>query len=404
MKNCNTNKRYFEAILTTSTQEASYIINDTELKLINSFEDDEYIGFEVFSNHRDAVCQSCGQIIYRIKDTRISYPTIGYINKKPVMLKLHRKLYYCIDCNRSTIDQIDGLESYAQKSSNFIRQIMDDIITENISYSNAARRYKISVSNVLYHFDRVTAPTINLSTIDKISIDEVKFIPQSGNYQCVIADADTGHVITILENRFGQNVQEYFQNHLSHIQMMTQDFWEPYKNAIKNFSHQVEIVVDRFHFVRFGMWAYNRTRVSIQKSQDLPLAKSWKLQNKSRHRLSKLSKRKVDAIINQNQHLKFAYKAKEYYLYISRLRNIEDFRFHLEKWRAYVWRHELNEFYFILKTLDNWSVEIENMVISPYTNGSAERINRTIKQAKNIAFGFKNLQRATKLIQLRLAS
>lgn len=37
-----------------------------------------------------------------------------------------------------------------------------------------------------------------------------------------------------------------------------------------------------------------------------------------------------------------------------------------------------------------------------YTNGAVERINRWVKQSKNIAFGFKNLERATKLMQYRV--
>ncbi|WP_397428564.1 transposase [Proteiniclasticum sp.] len=37
-----------------------------------------------------------------------------------------------------------------------------------------------------------------------------------------------------------------------------------------------------------------------------------------------------------------------------------------------------------------------------YSNGAIERTNRVIKQSKNIAFGFLNLPRATKLIQYRM--
>lgn len=36
------------------------------------------------------------------------------------------------------------------------------------------------------------------------------------------------------------------------------------------------------------------------------------------------------------------------------------------------------------------------------TNGVVERINRTIKQSKNIAYGYRNLERATKLVQYRV--
>lgn len=40
------------------------------------------------------------------------------------------------------------------------------------------------------------------------------------------------------------------------------------------------------------------------------------------------------------------------------------------------------------------------MIKGKYSNGSAERVNRDIKQAKNQAFGFSNLIRSKKLIIL----
>jgi transposase len=80
------------------------------------------------------------------------------------------------------------------------------------------------------------------------------------------------------------------------------------------------------------------------------------------------------------------------------------YEIHIQKWLKYIKAHQLTEFYFIETTLINWHTVIINMYNSTYSNGSIERINRTIKQAKNIAFGFKNLARATDLIKLRTSA
>jgi transposase len=62
------------------------------------------------------------------------------------------------------------------------------------------------------------------------------------------------------------------------------------------------------------------------------------------------------------------------------------------------------EFYFIEKILNNWNDEIINILDSPYFNASIKRINRTIKQAKNIALCFKNFEISIDLIKMKVTS
>ncbi|NLU54585.1 MAG: transposase, partial [Firmicutes bacterium] len=52
--------------------------------------------------------------------------------------------------------------------------------------------------------------------------------------------------------------------------------------------------------------------------------------------------------------------------------------------------------------LINWHEEILNMFDYPYSNGAMERINRSIKQIKNICYGVKSLPRTLKLMQYRV--
>jgi transposase len=80
---------------------------------------------------------------------------------------------------------------------------------------------------------------------------------------------------------------------------------------------------------------------------------------------------------------------------------MDQFNEAIEKWIAYIKKHELNQFYFIIKTIRNWHNEISNMITTGLSNGKAERINRDIKQAKNLAFGYRNLARSSKLMIMR---
>ena len=60
----------------------------------------------------------------------------------------------------------------------------------------------------------------------------------------------------------------------------------------------------------------------------------------------------------------------------------------LPKWKEFVIRYQLTEFYSIFTTFDKWWLEIEKMMTLPFSNGKAERVNRDIKQAKNAAFEY----------------
>jgi transposase len=404
MKNYSTTKRYFEDKLIYSTKHPDYIYQNKDLTVISSHEDSLYFGYVVTPSHTGTCCRSCGQLIFNIKDTRISYPTIGIINDKPVVLKLIRKLYFCHDCNCSTIHQVDGLLSHAQTSIQLKDQIIKEVVNKKQTYSQAARRFKTSVSTVIRYFDRKEVRPVDFSSITHVSIDETKLIPNAGNYQFVVTNALNGSILAILPNRLAPLVSTFMHDHFPNLEVITQDFWDTYRSAGVNHKACPQIVVDRFHFVRFAMWAYNRTRVELQKQKQLRLMKTWKLQNKSRKKLSKKSKRKVDQIIKQDKQLYLAYKAKEFFLHLSRIRDLEAFREGIKKWRALVEKHQLHHFYSIFTTLDNWHKEIENMVISPYSNGGAERANRTMKQAKNQAFGYRNLTRTEKLMILRTSS
>lgn len=91
---------------------------------------------------------------------------------------------------------------------------------------------------------------------------------------------------------------------------MTQDFWSTYRNAVRTYETPVTIIADRFHLVRFGMWAYNRTLISLQKRTPEKYGQTWRLQNISRKKLDKRGKDKVDAILSKSRELELAYKAK----------------------------------------------------------------------------------------------
>ncbi|HOL13785.1 MAG TPA: transposase, partial [Bacillota bacterium] len=94
--------------------------------------------------------------------------------------------------------------------------------------------------------------------------------------------------------------------------------------------------------------------------------------------------------------------AKEMALEMLRGNDKEKYLKMLPELKRYIDDNNLVEFVEAYNTLINWHEEILNMFDYPYSNGAMERINRSIKQIKNICYGVKSLPRTLKLVQYRV--
>jgi transposase len=54
-------------------------------------------------------------------------------------------------------------------------------------------------------------------------------------------------------------------NKFLNLETVTQDLWRVFEQVVTT-NTKAEIVADRFHVVRQGMWAFNRVRIELQKN------------------------------------------------------------------------------------------------------------------------------------------
>ena len=68
MKNYNTVKAYFESSLIQHvTNQCEITLNLENVKILTTYQDNKYIGFEEFSTTTEGSCRPCGQVIRRFK-------------------------------------------------------------------------------------------------------------------------------------------------------------------------------------------------------------------------------------------------------------------------------------------------------------------------------------------------
>jgi len=405
MRNYNTAKNYFESILINFPRESGSVsLNIDDVKIGQSYEDSHYIGLEGISTTSEGACRHCGQFISRFKQYKISYTTVAKFNNKNVILKLKKKMYSCPDCRASSTERLLDCSGRNQKTDGFLAAMLEHL-KETISFSAVARLHKMSVSSVIRHFDKASLveTVVDRTKVKNISVDEVRFVKQKyANYQFVIMDSDRKTVLDVLRTRQQSEIKDYIQKHYTGIKTFTQDLWRPYKNVAYALFPTVKVIADRFHVVRQFMWAFSKTRIALAKEQNKATNKNWKLLTKARRSLSDKGKAKLELLLDENPMLKLAHEAKEMALELYRSKDRDSYLKLLPAFKEMIYTNNLTEFQVAHSSIENWHDEIVNMFDYPYSNGSMERVNRSIKQSKNIAFGFTNLIRATKLIQYRI--
>lgn len=403
--NYSTVKAYFESrLIKNPTEKCEMAYRNERIQIEETYEDENYIGFTGRSVTSEGTCRKCGQILARFKQYKISYTTIARVNSKNVILKLKSKMYHCSDCNSCTTERLLERSGRNQKTDAFIGSMIGNL-KETVSYSTIARMHKISVTNLILHFDKASLveTVIDRTKVKNLSVDEVRFTKQKySNYQFVIMDADTKQILDILRTRQARDIEDFLRQNYQGIMTFTQDLWKPYKTAANRIFSDVKVITDRFHVVRQFMWAFSRTRIKLAKELKQRTCRHWKILTKTMERLDASGLSRLEQLLSGNASLRAAHEAKEMALRLFRCKERSVYLSLLPEFKKFIDDAGLVEFQKAYRSIANWHEEILNMFDYPYSNGAMERANRTIKQSKNIAFGFRNLTRSTRLIQFRL--
>ena len=58
------------------------------------------------------------------------------------------------------------------------------------------------------------------------------------------------------------------------MKYLKQDLWRVFEQVVTT-NTKAQIVADRFHVVRQGMWAFNRVRIELQKNTGIKTNKKY---------------------------------------------------------------------------------------------------------------------------------
>jgi transposase len=209
------------------------------------------------------------------------------------------------------------LPRYHRITNRLAAYVIDKLKCE-CSFTSIAKSVNLSISSVIRIFDILSFPKP-----DKLphvfAIDEFKGNAGKIKYQCIITDPDSKRVLDILPERSQQYLIKYLKqwNNTSRrrVKYFVSDMWSQYTDIASAFFKDATQVIDRYHFIRQIIWAFDNVRKRIQKTYGkqyrLLFKHSKRLLVKRATKLKDYEKERINSMLYISDELRFAYNLKE---------------------------------------------------------------------------------------------
>ena len=371
-------------------------LQDVIITKVESNEKELIIYAELERKQHD--CISCGTATDTIHDYRKQIirdiPAFG----KLVSIILRKRRYRCSCCGKRFFEHNSFLPKYHRMTNRLSAYVINKL-TDERSFTSVSREVNLSVTTVIRIFDKVSYPKAKLPAV--LSIDEFKGNTREDKYQCILTDPVNKLVLDILPERYDSYLSSYFKQfskiEREKVEYFVSDMWKTYSKASDTWFVNATQIVDKYHWIRQAIWAFERIRKEEQKKLEPKLRKYFKrsrsLLIKRYDSLQDEEKQQVNAMLYYSVNISRAHWYKETFLKILDSKDSDKSKEALVEWIQNAECCGLEPFEKCAKTRQNWYTGIINSLSSPITNGFTEGCNNKIKVLKRNAYGYKNFRR-----------
>ena len=346
---------------------------------------------------REHHCICCGTATDTIHDYRTQLikdiPAFG----KNVYISLKKRRYRCTHCGKRFYEENKFLPKYYRMTNRLALYIIMQLQSV-VSFTHVSREVNLSVSTVIRIFDKMSfSKPVKLPKT--VAIDEFKGNTWGEKYQCIITDPENHVVLDILPKRYSAYLSSYFFkfNNRNDVDFFISDMWRTYSDISKAFFKNSTYVVDKYHWIRQVIWAFEAIRKQVQKqfSKDYRIyfKHSKNLLIKRYEFLDEEQQAQVRVMLSVSPTLSSAYFLKEDFLKLLQCSDRDTAKKHLSSWIENAGSSGIIQFIKCSDTMRNWFTGILNSFVCNYTNGFTEGCNNKIKVLKRIAFGYRNFYR-----------
>lgn len=343
-------------------------------------------------------CPCCGTATDNIHDYRRQVikdiPAYG----KNTVLILRKRRYCCPACSKRFFESNEFLPRYHRMTNRLAAHVIQKLSDER-SFSSVAREVNLSVSTVIRIFDYVSYPKSNLPKV--LSIDEFKGNTSGEKYQCILTDPVNRVVLDILPERYSHYLSGYFKQfpkqERDSVEYFVSDMWKTYADSASTYFKNATQIVDKYHWIRQVVWAFENVRKEEQKKLSADLRKYFKrsrsLLIKRFNALNDEQKQQVNVMLYYSVNISRAHWFKEKFLEILDSADKASAKLAMASWIYDAERSGLPQFVRCANTMRNWFSGIMNSFDTPFTNGFTEGCNNKIKVLKRNAYGYRNFKR-----------
>jgi transposase len=141
-----------------------------------------------------------------------------------------------------------------------------------------AEEADVSASTVARLLDTVSYSRQTIP--DCIGIDEFKGNADTGKYQCILVDPRKRRLLDILPDRRQEHLSAYFREvprpERNRVKYFVCDRWKLYVGLAKAYFPNASIIIDKYHFIRYVIWAIESVRKRLQRKMSANLRKYYK--------------------------------------------------------------------------------------------------------------------------------
>ena len=313
------------------------------------------------------------------------------------VLHINKRRYRCESCGHTFYEKLPFLKHYQRITQRLMIKVINDYRHE-YSTKRIAEMNHLSPGIATRIFDKISYPKPKLPKV--LSIDEFK-----GNagrkFQCILTDPVMHQVLDILPTKKSEDIRAYFGNYSMNerkkVKYLVMDMSWQFRDIIISCFPEAQIVTDKFHVCRYGIWAMEKIRKDFQKSlkpEDRKWFKRsrWIMISHSRN-LKEEDINQLTIMLSYSNRLRNAYYTKEAFFRFMESQNIEEAKSKLKHLQLAVHVVDLPEFTDLYAMIKRWEPYILRAFSSGYTNGYTEGCNNKIKVLKRNCYGVRNFSR-----------
>jgi transposase len=269
--------------------------------------------------NRKLVCSGCGRKLSEVYDTyeREVRDLPCFEFRTTVAIELYR--VRCPDCGVKT-EKVPQLPSKAPFSKRFEEAV--GLACESAPVRRVARQFGLSPSTVramdLRYLKRWAARR-RKPALRQMGIDEM-YLGKKQKFLTVVSNLETGEPLWFGRERKKETLDEFLGQHLSGFQRSViraacVDMWEPFRQSLKQWLPNCQIIYDKFHILQHASAAVDEVRRAEffrkgGRTREIVKGKRWLLLSSWVH-LDRTKKRQLNQLFALNRRVMKAYLLKE---------------------------------------------------------------------------------------------